>query len=97
MVSYLQVQNLTRRVGDRTLFQDLSFSIGERQKVGLIAQNGTGKSTLLNILSGKDVADEGNVIYHNDLQCFAQIIMRQQRLQTSVDIRFGVICHYDYR
>ena len=68
MVSYLQVQNLTRRVGDRTLFQDLSFSIAERQKVGLIAQNGTGKSTLLNILAGKDTADEGNVIYHNDLR-----------------------------
>ena len=68
MVSYLQVQNLTRRVGDRTLFQDLSFSIAERQKVGLIAQNGTGKSTLLNILAGKDTADEGIVIYHNDLR-----------------------------
>jgi ATP-binding cassette subfamily F protein uup len=68
MVSYLQVQNLTRRVGDRTLFQNLSFSIAERQKVGLIAQNGTGKSTLLNILAGKDTADEGNVIYHNDLR-----------------------------
>ena len=68
MVSYLQVQNLTRRVGDRTLFQDLSFSIAERQKVGLIAQNGTGKSTLLNILAGKDSADEGDVIYHNGLR-----------------------------
>lgn len=68
MVSYLQVQNLTRRVGDRTLFQNLSFSIAERQKVGLIAQNGTGKSTLLNILAGKDTADEGSVIYHNDLR-----------------------------
>ena len=68
MVSYLQVQNITRRVGDRTLFQNLSFSIAERQKVGLIAQNGTGKSTLLNILAGKDTADEGNVIYHNDLR-----------------------------
>lgn len=67
MVSYLQVQNLTRRVGDRTLFQDLSFSIGQGQKVGLIAQNGTGKSTLLNILGGKDDADEGAVILHNDI------------------------------
>ena len=62
MVSYLQVQNLTRRVGDRTLFQDLSFSIMERQKVGLIAQNGTGKSTLLNILTGKDSPDDGEVV-----------------------------------
>ncbi len=68
MVSYLQVQNLTRSVGDKTLFRDLCFSIGEGQKVGLIAKNGTGKSTLLNILGGKDQADEGQVVYHNDLR-----------------------------
>jgi len=64
----LQVQNLTRSVGDKTLFRDLCFSIGEGQKVGLIAKNGTGKSTLLNILGGKDQADEGQVVYHNDLR-----------------------------
>ncbi|MBR4130410.1 MAG: ABC-F family ATP-binding cassette domain-containing protein [Bacteroidaceae bacterium] len=68
MVSYLQVQNLTRSVGDKTLFRDLNFSIGEGQKVGLIAKNGTGKSTLLNILSGNDQADEGQVVYRNDLR-----------------------------
>ena len=67
MISYLQVCNLTRRVGDRTLFQDLSFGIGQGQKIGLIAQNGTGKSTLLNILAGTDSADEGEVIFHNGL------------------------------
>ena len=68
MVSYLQVQNLTRSVGDKTLFSDLSFSIGEGQKVGLIAKNGTGKSTLLNILCGNDQADEGQVVFRNDLR-----------------------------
>ena len=68
MISYLQVQNLTRSVGDKTLFRDLNFSISEGQKVGLIAKNGTGKSTLLNILSGTDQADEGQVVYHNDLR-----------------------------
>ena len=68
MISYLQVCNLTRRVGDRTLFQDLSFGIGQGQKIGLIAQNGTGKSTLLNILAGTDSADEGEVIFHNGLR-----------------------------
>ncbi|MBQ8453751.1 MAG: ABC-F family ATP-binding cassette domain-containing protein [Bacteroidaceae bacterium] len=68
MFSYLQVQNLTRRVGDKTLFENLCFSIGEGQKVGLIAKNGTGKSTLLNILGGKDQADEGQVVFHNDLR-----------------------------
>ena len=64
----MQVQNLTRRVGDKTLFENLCFSIGEGQKVGLIAKNGTGKSTLLNILGGKDQADEGQVVFHNDLR-----------------------------
>ena len=68
MTSYLQVQNLTRRVGDRTLFANLSFGIAQGQKVGLIAQNGTGKSTLLNILAGADSADEGQVVYHNGLR-----------------------------
>ncbi|MBQ2459784.1 MAG: ABC-F family ATP-binding cassette domain-containing protein [Bacteroidaceae bacterium] len=68
MVSYLQVQSLTRRVGDRCLFADLSFGIGQGQKVGLIAKNGTGKSTLLNILAGTDSADEGQVVYRNGLR-----------------------------
>ncbi|MGM9674724.1 MAG: ribosomal protection-like ABC-F family protein [Bacteroidaceae bacterium] len=68
MIPYLQVCNLTRRVGDRTLFQNLSFGIGQGQKIGLIAQNGTGKSTLLNILAGTDSADEGQVIFHNGLR-----------------------------
>ena len=55
-------------MGDKTLFENLCFSIGEGQKVGLIAKNGTGKSTLLNILGGKDQADEGQVVFHNDLR-----------------------------
>ena len=68
MVSYLQVQNLTRRVGDRTLFSGLSFGIGQGHKAGLIAKNGTGKTTLLNIIAGVDSPDEGNVVYHNGLK-----------------------------
>lgn len=68
MASYLQVQNLTRRVGDKTLFRNISFSIDEGQKVGLIAKNGTGKSTLLNILGGKDSADEGQLVFANGLR-----------------------------
>lgn len=67
-VSYLQVQNLTRSVGDKTLFADINFSVAQGQKVGLIARNGTGKSTLLNILGGKDSADSGQVVYHNGLR-----------------------------
>ncbi len=65
---YMQVENLTRRVGDRVLFQNVSFGIAEGQRVGLIAQNGTGKSTLLNILASEDSADEGSVIYRRDLR-----------------------------
>ena len=68
MVSYLQVQNLTRSVGDKTLFSGLSFGIGEGQKVGLIGGNGTGKSTLLNILGGTDQADDGQVVFRNGLR-----------------------------
>ena len=65
---YIQVNGLTRSVGDRVLFHDVSFGIAEGQHVGLIAQNGTGKTTLLNILAGKDSADEGSVIYRKDLR-----------------------------
>ena len=68
MITYLQVHELTRNVGDRTLFRDISFGIAQTQKIGLIAQNGTGKSTLLNILAGKDYADEGDVVYRKDLR-----------------------------
>jgi len=65
---YLQVEGLTRRVGDRVLFHNLSFGIAERQHVGLIAQNGTGKTTLLNILAGNDSADSGSIIYKKGIR-----------------------------
>ncbi|MBR1787692.1 MAG: ABC-F family ATP-binding cassette domain-containing protein [Bacteroidaceae bacterium] len=65
---FLQVNGLTRHVGDRVLFADVSFGIAERQKVGLIAKNGTGKTTLLNIVAGIDQADEGTVVYRNGIR-----------------------------
>ena len=68
MASCLQVQNLTRSVGDRVLFHDLSFGIAQGQHVGLIAQNGTGTSTLLNILAKKDFADDGEIVFHRDIR-----------------------------
>jgi ATP-binding cassette subfamily F protein uup len=55
-------------VGDRVLFHDLSFGIAQGQHVGLIAQNGTGKSTLLNILAKKDFADDGEIVFHRDIR-----------------------------
>lgn len=66
--SFLQVNGLTRSVGDRVLFSDVSFGIAEGQHVGLIAQNGTGKTTLLNILAGKDSADEGTIVFRNGIR-----------------------------
>ena len=66
--SYLDIQHLTKRIGARVLFNDISFSISEKQKVGLIARNGTGKSTLMSILMGHEGYDDGQIIWHNDLK-----------------------------
>ncbi len=65
---YLDVQQLTKSFGSLVLFEDISFSIAEGQKVGLIAKNGTGKSTLLSVLSGKEGYDSGEIIFRRDLK-----------------------------
>ena len=65
---YLDVQNLTKSFGALVLFRDLCFSIAEGQKVGLIAKNGTGKSTLLSILSGKEGYDSGSIVFRRELK-----------------------------
>ncbi len=65
---YLDVQNLTKSFGAHVLFQDISFSVAEGQRVGLVAQNGTGKSTLMSILTGKESCDSGNIIFRRDLK-----------------------------
>lgn len=65
---YLDVQHLTKRFGAQVLFDDISFSVAEGQKVGLVAKNGTGKTTLLSVLTGKDGYDSGSIIYRNDLK-----------------------------
>ena len=67
-IPYLDAQNLTKSFGAQVLFKDISFSIAEGQHVGLVAQNGTGKSTLLSILTGKEGYDSGSIIYRNDLR-----------------------------
>lgn len=64
----IDVQNISKRFGDRVLFTDLSFSIAEGQRVGLIAQNGTGKSTLLSMLVGEEGCDGGDIIYRNGIR-----------------------------
>ena len=68
MTPYLDVQHLSKSFGAMQLFSDISFSIGEGQKVGLIAKNGTGKSTLLSILSGKEGYDSGDIVFRRDLK-----------------------------
>lgn len=65
---YLDVQHLTKSFGSLVLFNDINFSVAEGQKVGLIAKNGTGKSTLLSILSGKEGYDSGEIIFRRDLR-----------------------------
>lgn len=67
-IPYHDVQNLTKSFGAQVLFKDISFSIAEGQHIGLVAQNGTGKSTLLSILTGRESYDSGNIIYRNDLR-----------------------------
>lgn len=59
---FIDIQNVTKSFGAQVLFDDISFSIAEGQRVGLIAKNGTGKSTLLSIISGSEGCDRGNII-----------------------------------
>ena len=67
-IPYLDVQNLSKRFGAQILFENISFSIAEGQRVGLIAQNGTGKSTLLAMLTGREGKDGGEMVYRNGLR-----------------------------
>jgi len=67
MIPYLQAENLTKSFGDLVLFKDIKFTIGQDQRVGIIARNGAGKTTLLKICAGKDNSDSGNIIFKSDL------------------------------
>jgi ATP-binding cassette subfamily F protein uup len=68
LISYLQVENLTKSYGDRLLFADVTFGINQGDKIGLIAKNGTGKTTMLRILAGEESADSGTVTRRNGLK-----------------------------
>lgn len=68
MQPILDVQNVSKRFGERILFNNISFSIGEGQRVGLIAQNGTGKSTLLSMLTGDESCDSGDIVYRSGIR-----------------------------
>lgn len=68
MISYLQIENLTKSYGDRLLFGDVTFGINQGDKIGLIAKNGTGKTTLLRIIAGLESPDSGTVTFRSDLR-----------------------------
>ncbi len=68
MESYLQVENLTKSVGDRILFSDMTFGVNEGDKIGIVAKNGTGKTTLLRCIAGKESPDFGKITFHGDLR-----------------------------
>ena len=68
MQPLLDVQNISKRFGERILFENISFSIGEGQRIGLIAQNGTGKTTLLSMLCGEESCDSGDIIFRNGIR-----------------------------
>ncbi len=68
MISYLQIENLTKSFGDRVLFSDVTLGVYEGDKIGLIAANGAGKTTFLNIIAGQEDYDSGNVVFRNDLR-----------------------------
>lgn len=68
IVNLIQVNGLTKSYGEKNLFQDITFGIDKGQKVALVAANGKGKSTLLRIIAGEEIQDDGKVSYHNDLQ-----------------------------
>lgn len=68
MANILSVENLTKSFGDSPLFADISFGVAEGEKIGIIARNGTGKSTLMRILAGEEAPDAGNIVYRNGIR-----------------------------
>ena len=67
-MNYLSIENLSKSYGDRLLFADIAFGVDEGEKIGIVARNGTGKSTLLRILAGEESPDAGRVVYRRDLR-----------------------------
>lgn len=67
-MNYVTAENLTKSYGVKTLFKNITFNVNEGDKIAIVAKNGTGKSTLLKILMGKEIADSGNVIINKDIQ-----------------------------
>ena len=67
-MNYISVENISKSYGDRILFNNISFGINKSQKIAFVAKNGTGKTSILNIIAGIDIPDEGQVIQRKDIQ-----------------------------
>lgn len=90
MTAYLEIQHLTKSVGDRLLFADVCMGVAEGQHVGLIARNGTGKSTLLNLIAGHDAADSGSIVFRKGLRVgYLEQTPRYDPAQTVLDACFS--------
>ena len=83
-MNYLSVEHISKSFGERVLFEDISFGINKDQKVGFVAKNGTGKTTLLNILAGEESADSGEVIYRKDLR--VSYLSQRSELEPSLTV-----------
>lgn len=92
MISYLQVDNLSKRFGEQLLFENISFGIGKGDKVALIAKNGMGKSTLLRIIAGKDSSETGTVIFRNGISIG---ILEQDPILNPENTIFEEVFHSD--
>ncbi len=88
MASFLQIENLTKSYGDRILFEDITFGVNEGDKIGIIAKNGTGKSTLLRIIAGIESPDSGSVIFRQGLK----VGILEQLPQFDPDASVAVSC-----
>ena len=90
-MNFLSVENISKAYGELTLFEGISFGINQGQKVGFIAKNGTGKTSLLNILSGKDTPDTGNVIYRKGL--VVSFLEQEPELDDSLTVEQIIFLH----
>lgn len=103
MSPLLDVQHLTKSIGDLLLFEDISFSVAEGQHVGLIARNGAGKSTLMNIITGREDYDSGEVVYRRDIRvgyleqtpCFDPAATALEVCLARKEKRFGLVAQYE--
>lgn len=91
MVSFLQIENLTKSFGDRLLFADVTFGINQGDKIGLIAKNGTGKTTLLRIIAGLEAPDSGTVTFRSDLR--VGIVEQSPAFQTGLNVIDACMAH----